>query len=289
MNTQETSQLAPDPSRLEDLLALEQLGLLDESELRELSELRGRFGPAGRVERGLREAVGSLLLTATDHDAAPLDPALFARLEKLADEHLGMATQQPRTATEKGPRLVASKPATRLPPRKRGGGVGGGNGIGWLVSAGGYALAACLLLALLVRWGGTGVGSPVDPAVELQRISALPGTTTLAWSAQGSMPGAAGQVVWSQSEQRGFMTFAGLRSNEPGKSQYQLWIFDADRPEATPVDGGVFDIPQDGTAVVPILAKLPVGKPTLFAITEEKPGGVVVSDRSRLHLIAAVR
>jgi hypothetical protein len=33
---------------------------------------------------------------------------------------------------------------------------------------------------------------------------------------------------------------------------------------------------------------LPIAKPTLFAITVERPGGVVVSDRSRLPLLASV-
>jgi hypothetical protein len=39
---------------------------------------------------------------------------------------------------------------------------------------------------------------------------------------------------------------------------------------------------------VPIDPRLPIGKPTLFAITVEKPGGVVVSKRERLPLLAQV-
>ena len=37
---------------------------------------------------------------------------------------------------------------------------------------------------------------------------------------------------------------------------------------------------------MPIRAKLPVGEPVLFAITVEKPGGVVVSKRDRIALVA---
>jgi len=38
--------------------------------------------------------------------------------------------------------------------------------------------------------------------------------------------------------------------------------------------------------LVPIEAKLRVQKPTLFAVTVEKPGGVVVSDQKRIALVA---
>ena len=40
--------------------------------------------------------------------------------------------------------------------------------------------------------------------------------------------------------------------------------------------------------IVPIRASLPVGAPLAFAVTIERPGGVVVSDRSRVVVIARV-
>ena len=40
--------------------------------------------------------------------------------------------------------------------------------------------------------------------------------------------------------------------------------------------------------LIPIEVKLPVVEPTLFANTIEKPGGVVVSSRERLPLLAKV-
>ncbi|MGF1510965.1 MAG: anti-sigma factor domain-containing protein [Myxococcota bacterium] len=96
-----------------------------------------------------------------------------------------------------------------------------------------------------------------------------------------------GEVVWSETEQRGFMVFEGLPPNDPSRHQYQLWIFDATRDERFPVDGGVFDIPAaDGTVVVPITPKLPVGRAALFAVTLERPGGVVVSDREHILTMA---
>jgi hypothetical protein len=99
--------------------------------------------------------------------------------------------------------------------------------------------------------------------------------------------GASGDVVWSPSAQRGYMRFAGLEANDPATSQYQLWIFDSERDAKYPVDGGVFDVPAGGEVIVPISAKLHVGAVTLFAVTVEKPGGVVVSKRGRIVVTAA--
>ncbi|MFM8633793.1 MAG: anti-sigma factor domain-containing protein, partial [Planctomycetia bacterium] len=117
---------------------------------------------------------------------------------------------------------------------------------------------------------------------------------TVAWKAGEdpviAAPGAdLGDVVWSPSRQRGFMRIRGLAANDPGKEQYQLWIFDAERNADYPVDGGVFNVTADGEVVVPIDPRLPVGRATLFAVTVEKPGGVVVSTRERVPLLAAVQ
>ena len=99
--------------------------------------------------------------------------------------------------------------------------------------------------------------------------------------------GVIGDLVWDDRQQEGYMRFKGLAPNDPDVYQYQLWIFDATRDERHPVDGGVFDVPSGSDEViVPIRAKLPVGEPVLFAITVEKPGGVVVSDRERIALVA---
>jgi hypothetical protein len=99
--------------------------------------------------------------------------------------------------------------------------------------------------------------------------------------------GASGDVVWSNAEQRGYMRFHGLAANDPRVAQYQLWIFDKGRDAKYPVDGGVFDVSDPGgEVVVPISAKLHVDSPTLFAVTVEKPGGVVVSSRKRIAVVA---
>jgi hypothetical protein len=113
-----------------------------------------------------------------------------------------------------------------------------------------------------------------------------------AWAPGGDAAGqlVSGDVVWDGDTQRGYMRFKNLRKNNPSIEQYQLWIFDASRDERYPVDGGVFDVSvdADGTAVIPIRARVPVRTPTLFAVTLERPGGVVVSDRSRLVALARI-
>ncbi len=94
-----------------------------------------------------------------------------------------------------------------------------------------------------------------------------------------------GDVVWDPATQRGFLHFAGLAPNDPAMHQYQIWIFDAGRDKRYPVDGGVFDVPANASEVIiPIRAALMVRKPAAFAVTLEKPGGVVVSGRE--HVIA---
>ena len=97
-----------------------------------------------------------------------------------------------------------------------------------------------------------------------------------------------GDVVWSNEKQQGYMRFTNLPKNDPKQSVYQLWIFDENQDEKYPVDGGIFDAQNNGEIIVPINAKLKVGKPTLFAITIEKPGGVVVSKRDKLILTAKI-
>ena len=95
-----------------------------------------------------------------------------------------------------------------------------------------------------------------------------------------------GDVVWSDARQEGYMLLSGMPVNDPDTSQYQLWLVDPER-DSNPVDGGVFDIPAgEGAVIIPIAAKLAVDDPVAFAITREKPGGVVVS-RGPLLVVAS--
>lgn len=151
--------------------------------------------------------------------------------------------------------------------------------IGWLAAAG------LLAVVLSSRADEPTVDPAAPPSLE-QQVADLTADGAGVWSwADG---GPAGEVVWSDARNQGFMKFEGLERNDPTISQYQLWIFKGNDPgaEPYPVDGGVFDVLEDGEVIVPIDAKLDVGRAGLFAVTVEKPGGVVVSGREKIVAVA---
>ncbi|MEM8997215.1 MAG: anti-sigma factor, partial [Acidobacteriota bacterium] len=153
----------------------------------------------------------------------------------------------------------------------------------------GWVAAAAIALAALALWPrAEAVLSPSERKATL--VAESTDLITLDWATteDPAALSASGSVVWSTDLQAGFMTFRGLPVNDPDVEQYQLWIFDVEQDEQFPVDGGVFDITGDGEVVVEIDPKLRIQQPTLFAITIEKPGGVVVSSRARLPLLAQV-
>lgn len=158
-------------------------------------------------------------------------------------------------------------------------------GLPWL------AAVAALLVAVVGWWPESTSAPELGPTVQRQRLAELPGTLSRGWTAteDPAATEASGDVIWSASEQRGFMRIRGLATNNPSREQYQLWIFDRSRDERYPVDGGVFDIPEGADEIlVAIDAKLPVNETYLFAVTVEPPGGVVVSSRERIVLVAEV-
>ena len=170
----------------------------------------------------------------------------------------------PSPPSPPGPRSTAPAPA------------GPSAWLGWVAAA-----------AAIILW-------MVQPRVEAPRTTSLSEVRAAAdvvianWSPTEDPGGSGvtGEVVWSDTLQAGYMSFEGLAPNDPNAGQYQLWIFDADHPSETPVDGGVFDAQTDaqGQLLIEIDAKLAIAEPALFAITYERPGGVVVSSRERLLL-----
>ena len=119
-----------------------------------------------------------------------------------------------------------------------------------------------------------------------QFIASAKDVIRTSWTSPAKDENLKGEVVWSTEKQEGYMTFKGLPKNAADKETYQLWIFDETPLEAHPVDGGVFDINADGEVVVPIDAKIRTGAPKAFAVTVEKPGGVVVSKREKIVALA---
>jgi hypothetical protein len=251
--------MTPPPSidRLYDLLvrqATEPLALADEAELARLSakwphvDLEAFHLTAAALDRATAPAPPD-----------PLPDPLRQRLEEDAAAYF------------------ATPPARRESFRVREAGLGSrGRKWGRAVWTGsGWAVAASILL--------------VGGGVALLRPS-LPRELSLLERREQLRPGAArfvsppgqptAEVVWNPATQQGVLEVTGLRPNDPAKSQYQLWVFDGERAAQgqNRVDAGVFDVGPDGKAVIPVNPALKVFNATAFAVTEETPGGVIVSN-----------
>lgn len=166
---------------------------------------------------------------------------------------------------------------------------------GWI------AAVACLLLAVIGWWprlvavaqdASHGI-SPLQSEVEKRRqhllVAGGPSLGRWSWAHESGLPaGVEGEVVWHGELQQGYLTLSGLAPSTGTGHQYQLWIFDGARDDRYPVDGGVFDVHEGaGTVTVPVRPALRISRPSAFAVTLERSGGVVVSDRS--HLMALAR
>lgn len=154
----------------------------------------------------------------------------------------------------------------------------------------GWAAAAMLAIALMISVADNRETTLESPQQLREQLLATDrNVEQLDWAPSEfeEFEGVKGNVVWSDDRQEGYLLLANMPANDPGISQYQLWIVDPDR-DANPVDGGVFDIPANAmSVVVPIRAKLSVDRPIAFAITREQPGGVVVSKGPLLVVASA--
>lgn len=251
-----------DEEKLDELLVKRAIEGLDDDELVQLAQLS-----AGMPEQELEwvdRLVGELDAEASVSSELPLSPA--------DRDQLLEATRQRDNVTP-------------LSPSRTSGGSENPGGL-WRASRAwiGWATAAALAFAWL---GGTGDQPAVVPEFDI--VAASEGAVVIPWSPGGDAAGAdvTGEVAWSGASQTGVMRFRGLLANIPADFQYQLWIFDAERDERYPVDGGVFDVPEGMDVIdIPIRATLPITTPTLFAVSVERPGGVVVSDRQRIATVA---
>jgi len=234
--------------------------------------------------------------------AAPLQappPALLARLEVQASSYAAAHPVAVHTAADGvgGRAPAAVVPLAVARPRRSSG------SLGWL------AAAACLVLAV-IGWMRS-PSAPLPPVAQVvpetpivppapveppgpaeERTALLASPTalklTLGATKDPAAAGVTGDVVWDPVTQKGFLRFAGLKSNDPSVMQYQIWIFDGERDKRYPIDGGVFDVPANAAdIVIPIRAAVVVHKPAAFAVTAEKPGGVVVSDRAHVLVLGA--
>ncbi len=240
------------------------------------------------------ERAAAAIALAGSANAPPLPPDLARRVARQAEQHFGAVAGADKPIDLAAARSAAAARAPAAAPRSQ--------AYGWL------AAAACLVLAV-VAWNrppqqaptaqlspppaAVPPAAPPAPPTPAEERAALLARTdslkvTFGATKDPAAHGVSGDVVWDPATQRGFMRLVGLAPNDPAMRQYQLWIFDGGRDKRYPVDGGVFDIPANATEVVlPIRAALPVLSPKAFAVTIEKPGGVVVSGREHVVVLGA--
>jgi anti-sigma-K factor RskA len=259
--------------RQRELLAGKVLGDLSEEEHKEVSHLLEQQIFREELFQ-LERSAAALELATLGRAASEIPEALQLRLRSDAEQFFRSQETAAVNSSSNSSSIAFSKPPSKSASRRE-----------WLAWA---CCAAALILAL-------GLSLPrSEPSLSpaLARADFLKEESDLIqiqWK-EGKTPFSSpisGDVVWSNAKQMGFMLFDGLPINDPAIEQYQLWIIDPERDDE-PIDGGVFDVDASGQVVVPIHAKLAVIDPKAFAITVEKPGGVVVSTQERLPLLATV-
>ncbi|MBL9149205.1 MAG: anti-sigma factor [Phycisphaerae bacterium] len=255
--------------RTRELLWLDRAGALDAQESRELAALLAALDPTARASLE-REVAGEFAamdqaMAATDvtsEEAAPA--ALVAALKSAvpADRPADRSTDGDATPLRFERRTPENASRPRSGPSLLG-------SIGW-------AAAAALAVVVILQSRGRTPVTPAPPTVQ-SRVDAATDVVRIPLAANDpSANNATGLVVWSPSLQLGYLDLRGFPANDRTKEQYQLWIVDPSRAEQ-PIDAGVFDVAA-GTQIIPFAPKLPVTAPQVFAVTAEKPGGVVVTD-----------
>lgn len=273
--------------RVHDLLADRALFGLDDAEARELRELGGEADESYDLAAAAVELatlpIEPMPAEVAERVAAARHPRTLAGWampatpepivpEPVMPEPITPEPVAPPAAVARAP--AGPAPVVPLARRRR-------SAAPWL------AAAAMLVVVAGAWWLVRGRAAPTPAEARAELLASAGDVTRLAWQATPEAAAAAGDVVWSASAQRGFMRFVGLPPNDPKRAQYQLWIFDRGRDQAFPVDGGVFDVTSAGEVIVPITARLRVDDAALFAVTIERPGGVVVSRREHIVVTAA--
>jgi hypothetical protein len=267
------------PQELFNLLSDRALFGLEVSDTEKLNELLARH-PWVRDEY-MDNAVARMAVEFEAHDpeSEPMPQALADRITDRLKSEANQTT--PEVAGRIEPRIVDGS----------GGSVGWLGWIGWAAAAAALVFAATLWEPDVRRVGNaTQLVSWVEAHPDAVRWDWSPGLVN-------PTEGVTGYVTFSPEAQEGFMMIKGLEPNDPRIEQYQLWIWDREREpdpdnpqplaeNVHPVDGGVFNVNDDGEVVVPMKLPLRVGQPYLFAVTVERPGGVVKSDKSWVPIIA---
>jgi len=277
--------------RLIDLCVDHALGVESDDELNELSENERQqldaLDPHAEAREAFEAAAARIDLAYAEAHPVQMPDGFMERLQAT------MADKNPNPAPSPALNLA---PEPQLTPRV----AGRLNWLPWTLAAASLLLAAGVLLTTLPS-APPEMLSPAQARAQLLQEADPDDLVRLTWTATEDpavVDQVTGDIVWSDARQEGYMRISGLAVNDPQRAQYQLWMFDATRPTGDlpqlgegllsqrPVDGGVFNVSSTGEVIIPINAKLPVRQGVAFAVTVEPPGGVVVSDRSRVPLLA---
>lgn len=276
----------PGSDRLLDLLCDQATFGLSESERAEFDALCAEFPELhdGSIER----AAAAADVAMSRGMNVPMPAHLMARIQSEGERIVRRGTSGARDETP-ALRVVGESAGARRVDRFR--------FTGWLAAAAAIVLAA---IGWLRPPSGAGVPTPNPnptvasvPAAEIrERLLASADDAVVIPLAGWDDPeqkGVTGDVVWSESEQTGFLRLVGLKQNDPSVEQYQLWIVDS-RGMDQRISGALFDAkpdPATGEVIVRIEPEIATQGAAAFALTIEKPGGVWVSDMTRRVVIGA--
>lgn len=286
--------------RMLELLTDEVLFGLSEQESVELQELLAEF-PEFKPDDSLEQTATAISLSNLPLNE-PMPKNLQAKILADADKFFGFEKKEEVAEVSEKPSDYAIPSVTQnadirtLDYEKP-----TSSWTSWL----GWGIAAFACLALAVNIWMTRINPNEDvaknptptetpkkePSIVEQKQQLLASAKDLVktiWASADKTKELDGEIVWSNEKQEGYATFRGLPTNDKSKETYQLWIFDKNQDEKTPVDGGVFDVNENGEVIIKLDPKIKVGDPKMFAVTAEKPGGVVVSKQEKVVALAKV-
>ncbi|MDQ3323797.1 MAG: anti-sigma factor [Acidobacteriota bacterium] len=288
--------------RLIELLTDQTLFGLNEAESTELNQLKRQFP---KLENGVSFELAATAVGLTDLDISkPLPTNLRAKVLADADEFFDQSEKArnvvsfPTKAKETvGTSFGGAIKSTTAAEAKQ----SFWQWLGW-----GVAFAACAALAVNLWLTDSRPANDVaekipetiqtptpEPSLVQKRESLLASApdvikAEITKADPKSANDISGDIVWSNSRQAGFVRFRGLPANDPNRETYQLWVVDETYDKKYPISAGVFDVGGSGEIIVPIDAELKIRNPTLFAVSKEKPGGVVVSAPQRIIAVAKI-
>lgn len=268
--------------RLLDLLAARATEGLNAAESAELEQLLQQHPQVDEFQFDSAAAVLASAFASPESSAA-LPPSVQQKIMSQIDAASSLRVAPPLRVSDDSRNQAATLPIRSTPRPSVFGNMG------WL------AAAACLGLAIFAWLPKLKGPQTLDSNTVARFAQTHADSFSISWADFNALDtqeppelrNVTGQVTWSDAAQSGYMRFSNLPKNDPSQESYQLWIVDAERGLSQRVSGAVFNASSTGETIVEIQPQLPISKAAVFAVTIERPGGVVVSDMSRRVTLAA--